>query len=74
MKSGDVIKFGRVLFRVKENSVQLNNSDWEDSFGMDEASRSTPLKKNLTDVDSADLERDLNIAKAEGDDESAKYI
>ena len=63
-----MIKFGRVPFRVKENSVQLNSSNWVDSWGHDEDEKT--IEKNLTDVDSVDLERELNLAKIASDDES----
>ena len=51
MRVGDVIKFGRVPFRVKENSAQ--SSKWQDSM--------EPIMtqvKNITDIDSSDLDRD----------------
>lgn len=44
-----------------------NQSQWDDTY-REEDERS--LEKNLTDVDSADLERELNIAKVAGEEDS----
>lgn len=71
LRTGDIIKFGRVPFKVKENSVQEGaispSSEWMDSEEDEEDSSQD--EKNLTDLDSLDLARDyINMAK---DDETS---
>ena len=67
LRTGDVIKFGRVPFRVKENSLQLvDGQEWQDSWmldvdGIHGGLHMQSLEKNITDIDSADLERDLRV-------------
>ena len=54
------MKFGRVPFRVKENSLQLLEGQvWHDSFAAYENINMNSLEKNITDIDSADLEREF---------------
>ena len=65
-----MIKFGRVPFRVKENSVQIKGVDLHESFGLDGENAELTIEKNLTDVDSVDME--LDMAKIVGDNESMK--
>ncbi len=67
LRTGDVIKFGRVPFRVKENSLQLvDGQEWQDSWmldvdGIHGGLHMQSLEKNITDIDSADLDRDLRV-------------
>ena len=60
LRTGDIVKFGRVPFRVKENSLQLLEGQvWHDSFAAYEEVNMNSLEKNITDIDSADLEREF---------------
>jgi hypothetical protein len=65
------VKFGRVPFRVKENSLQMiEGQEWQDSMmlGLDgfHGPHMQSLEKNITDIDSADLERDMKVDVEEG--------
>jgi hypothetical protein len=64
IRTGDVIKFGRVPFRVKENSVQAKEGVEFESQPFNEGT----MEKNMTEVDSADLDRELDIGRMEGDE------
>ena len=73
LRTGDVIKFGRVPFRVKENSLQMvEGQEWQDSMIMDidglHGSHMQTNEKNITDIDSADLDRDLKVEEDEAGD------
>jgi hypothetical protein len=73
LRTGDVIKFGRVPFRVKENSLQMvEGEEWQDSMIMDMDGLHGPHmhtnEKNITDIDSADLDRDLKVEEEEAGD------
>ena len=73
LRTGDVIKFGRVPFRVKENSLQMvEGQEWQDSMIMDVDGLHGPHmhtnEKNITDIDSADLDRDLKVEEDEAGD------
>lgn len=56
LKVGDVIKFGRVPFRVKESTLE-KEGNVEDTLQMEPT-----LEKNLTDIESVDIEREINDA------------
>jgi hypothetical protein len=73
LRTGDVIKFGRVPFRIKENSLQMvEGQDWQDSMmmGLDgfHGPQMQSMEKNITDIDSADLEREMRVDIEEGQD------
>jgi hypothetical protein len=60
LRTGDIVKFGRVPFRVNENSLQLLEGQvWHDSFAANDEINMNSLEKNITDIDSADLEREF---------------
>ena len=47
-------------FRVRENSLQLLEGQvWHDSFAANDDLNMHSLEKNITDIDSADLEREF---------------
>lgn len=47
-------------FRVNENSLQLLEGQvWHDSFAANDEINMNSLEKNITDIDSADLEREF---------------
>jgi len=59
---------------VKENSLQIvDGEEWQDSWmlgadGMPGGPHMQSLEKNITDIDSADLDRDLRIDEEEAGD------
>lgn len=61
---GDVVKFGRVPFKIKESSVEKGRIKREESIQNDNENLKS-LEKNITDIESLDGENDLNIVLKE---------